>query len=106
MEFGFLNDNETQETLEDFLPEVEWQEENEVPHVTVITAGGQPVNIEVDPEAVTNGLPGVPLQQVLQQGRITWDTTAQFFVDRTPVGLDFLVQPGIRVATLGNVKGG
>jgi hypothetical protein len=59
MDMNFLNDEQPQgETLEDFLPEIEFQEEFEIPHATVICAGGQVVNIPVDPEAQTNGLPG------------------------------------------------
>jgi hypothetical protein len=107
MDMNFLNDEVPQgETLEDFLPEIEFQEEFEIPHATVICAGGQVVNIPVDPDTQTNGLPGLPLSQVLTSGRITWDSSAQFFIDRQPVGLEYLVQPGVRVATLGNVKGG
>jgi hypothetical protein len=105
MDMNFLHDEEP-ETLEEFLPELQFQEEFEVPHATVICAGGQVVSVPVDPAAQTNGLPGIPLAQVLTSGRITWDSSAQFFIDRQPVGLEYLVQPGVRVATLGNVKGG
>ena len=107
MDMNFLNpDTQDDETLDDFLPEEVELEEYPESYVLIIGAGGQNIYVPVSEDEQTDGLPGVTLQTVLNRGRVLWDQTAQFFVDRTAIGMDFLLTPGTRVGTIGNVKGG
>jgi len=75
-------------------------------YVRIQSTTGGVRDLPIDPTAATNGLPGVPLANLLVANGFNPGAGAEYWIDGTKVDGGTLVTEGQTVTIITNVKGG